>query len=230
MKTALITGASSGIGKATARKLSALGYSLALVARTPEPLQELAAELDAQALPADVSDPDSIAAAITSAAELFGQIDVLVNNAGYAPLLPTAEISIDQWQKILATNLSSVFYATRAVWPIMQRQNGGVIVNISSMSSKDPFMGLGAYGAAKAGVNLLTLATAREGAPHHIRVHAIAPGAVDTPMFRGLMGETPIDTATILTPEVVADAVAALLDSPLRYTAGETIFLKAGPA
>jgi 3-oxoacyl-[acyl-carrier protein] reductase len=233
MKAALVTGASSGIGRATALQLAARGYAVALLARNPANLQAAAREVKtagARALPiaADVSRPADVATAVRQALDAFSRLDLLVNNAGHAPRAPTAAISPDQWQAILDTNLSSVFYATRAVWPTMTAQGGGAIVNVSSMSSIDPFMGLGAYGAAKAGVNLLTLATAREGAPAGIRVYGVAPGAVDTPMLRGVLGDTPLDPALVLQPHDIASVIVAMAEGSPDYVPGQTLCLRAG--
>jgi NAD(P)-dependent dehydrogenase (short-subunit alcohol dehydrogenase family) len=240
MRAALITGASSGIGRAAAVRLAQKGYGVGLVGRRPEALEKMAAEIRsagglARVLPADVSDERQMDAVVRAAHAEFGRMDVLVNCAGYAPLVRLAGLATKEWRKILDTNLSSAFYATRAVWPVMERQftddgTGGVIVNISSMSSKDPFMGLGTYGVAKAGLNMLTLATAREGANVGIRAVGIAPGSVDTPMFRGLMGDAPIEPGSVLAPEDVAAMIADITDGSLRHCSGETLFIHRGPA
>jgi len=232
MPTAIITGAASGIGRATALKLAARNYHLALAGRTQSTLQKVAEEIAATGAPAalvvptDVSREKDIANLIQKTHDKFGRIDVLVNNAGLAPSMPTVDVTPEQWHAILDTNLSSAFYATRLVWPIMKSQPaGGVIINISSMAAKDPFPGLGAYAVAKAGINMLTLITAREGAPHNIRVVAIAPSATDTPMFRNLVGEANVHPEQILKPENIADAILSAIDGPLQYASGDTIYL-----
>jgi NAD(P)-dependent dehydrogenase (short-subunit alcohol dehydrogenase family) len=236
MPTAIVTGASSGIGRATALKLAAMGYNVALAGRTRETLDKVASEIAGAggpktlAVPANVSRLDDVNNLVRRAHEAFGRIDVLVNNAGYAPLVPTHEITPEQWHEVLDTNLSSAFYATRAVWPIMTAQTpkGGVIINISSMAAKDPFPNLGAYGVAKAGINLLTLATAREGDAVNIRVIAIAPGAVDTPMFRSNFGKQ-FGDEFILQPENIADAILSAIDGSLRFSSGDTIYVHRKP-
>jgi NAD(P)-dependent dehydrogenase (short-subunit alcohol dehydrogenase family) len=235
--TAIITGAGSGIGRAAALKFAARRYNVVLAGRTVATLDKVAREIaggggvESLVIAADVSRREDVERLIQQAHQEFGRIDVLVNNAGFAPLIPTHQLTPQQWQEILDTNLSSVFHATRAVWPIMQNQSpkGGVIVNISSMSAKDPFAGLGAYGAAKAAVNLLTLATAREGDPDNIRVIGIAPGAVDTPMFRNLFGDK-IDASHILEPDNIADAILAAVDGSLQYSSGDTIYIHRRPS
>jgi NAD(P)-dependent dehydrogenase (short-subunit alcohol dehydrogenase family) len=237
MRVAIVTGAGSGIGRATALKLASLKYAIALVGRTRSTLEAVDAEAKAAGssktlvIPADVAKVAEVNAMIERVAAECSRIDVLINNAGHAPLVPTHQATPEQWDQILNTNLSSAFYAIRAAWPIMQNQSpkGGVIINISSMAAKDPFPNLGAYGVAKAGLNILTLATAREGAPHNIRVIGIAPGAVDTPMFRGLFGNQ-IDDVHILQPDNIADAILAAIDGGLAYSSGDTIYVHRSPA
>src|SRR6266850_2457131 len=123
------------------------------------------------------------------------------------------------------TNLSSAFYLTRAVWETFKEQHAGCIVNISSMSSRDPLPGFAAYGAAKAGLNLLSLVLAREGAAHGIRSYTIAPGAVETSMFRRMVSKEKWPVEKTLDPADVARVVAQCIDGDLKYTSGEVIFL-----
>ena len=110
-----------------------------------------------------------------------------MNNAGVAPLVSFDQMTESLWQETIETNLTSVFRFSHAVWPMMVSQKGGVIVSVSSESSRDPFPGFTAYAAAKAGVNLFTRALAKEGAAHNIRVHAIAPAGVETAMLRKIV-------------------------------------------
>jgi NAD(P)-dependent dehydrogenase (short-subunit alcohol dehydrogenase family) len=238
--TAIVTGAGSGIGRATALRLAEKGFAVALVGRTRETLESVAGEIRARGaesvvVPADMSKVEEVNEMVRRVVETWGRVDVLVNNAGMAPSVPLAEIEPKLWHEILDSNLSSAFYATRAVWPVMARQyaaekKGGVIVNISSMAAKDPFPGLGAYAVAKVGVNMLSLVSAREGDAVGIRVVAIAPAGVDTPMFRKLMGNRPVDAEQILRPEDVARAIVDVVDGSLCYASGDTIYLHRRPA
>jgi NAD(P)-dependent dehydrogenase (short-subunit alcohol dehydrogenase family) len=139
--------------------------------------------------------------------------------------VPIKDMSIDRWRAVLDTNLSAAFYLARAVWPTFETQKGGVIVNISSMAARDPFPGFAAYGAAKAGLNLFGLALAREGQPINVRVHTVAPGSVETAMFRGIMSAEQWPTDKTLDPAEVARVVAACVHGDLRHTSGEVIYV-----
>ena len=242
MKVVIITGGGSGIGAATAQKLMARGDCVIIAGRDEAKLNALArAQTGASGgiacCPADVSKPEDVQRIIDCALQWKGRIDAVINCAGVAPMLPTYDMTVEQWRNIIDINLSSVFYMTRAVWPVFKKQfaaakeprqpseEAGVIINISSQAARDPFAGLAAYGAAKAGVNLLTLATAREGREIGVRVIAIAPGAVDTPMFRSLPIASKVPARDILNPTSIAEAIAAAIDGGLRYASGETIYI-----
>ena len=224
--TALITGAGRGIGRAAALELAAAGYRLALAARTSEELDETARLAGgALAIPTDISDPQQVDRFIERAMERYGRIDAVVHCAGIAPVRSIQEMSVDEWHQVIDTNLSAAFYLCRAAWPVFRRQKGGVVVNISSVASRDPFEGLAAYGAAKAGVNLLGLSAAREGAKIGVRVHTIAPAATETRMFRQLMTPQQYPPDKTLSPSDVAKVILQCIQGDLRYTSGEVIYL-----
>jgi NAD(P)-dependent dehydrogenase (short-subunit alcohol dehydrogenase family) len=227
---AIVTGAGTGIGRATALRLAGKGFAVALVGRTAATLERVAGEIKAMGgesavVVADVSQWEAVEGMVKQVVERWGRVDVLVNNAGMAPSLPLAEVEPGLWREILDVNLSSAFYTTRAVWPVMRENGGGVIVNISSMAAKDPFPGLGAYAVAKIGVNMLSLASAREGDAVGIRVVAIAPGAVETQMLRKLVDEKSLGAEQVMVPEDVAAAIVDVVDGSLRHCSGETIYL-----
>jgi NAD(P)-dependent dehydrogenase (short-subunit alcohol dehydrogenase family) len=225
-KVCLINGASRGIGRATAVALHHAGWKLVLVARSPEALEKTAAGLaDAICVPGDVTRRSDIAAAIAAGLERFGRIDAAVACAGAAPLAPLAETTDEQFRQAIETNLSHSFYVMRELWPIFLRQGGGAIVNFSSFSARDPFNGFAAYAAAKAGINLMSLVAAREGAAHNIRVHVVAPGAVETEMLRGNFPESMLPPDLALPPESVARVVVQILDGSLACTSGEVIWV-----
>lgn len=228
LPVAILTGAGGGIGRAIAMELSQEGYRLALVGRRRETLEETAEVLSGESLvlPSDVSDAEQIAQTVEDTVNAFGRLDAAIHNAGLAPVRTVEEMTPQEWRAVIDTNLSAAFYLARAAWPTFRKQRDGVIVNISSFSSRDPFPGFAAYGAAKAGVNLLGLALGREGREHGIRVHTIAPAAVETPMFRQIMTTEQFPTEQTLAPEDVARVVAQCVTGDLRHTSGEVIFLQ----
>ena len=222
---AIITGAARGIGKAIAVELKRANYDVVLVSRTVKDLQAAAYDIGGVMIPADVTKPADVEAVVHETLTRFGRIDAVVNNAGMAPVVAVKEMSIDRWRAVLDTNLSAAFYLARAVWPTFEKHKGGVIVNISSMAARDPFPGFAAYGAAKAGLNLFGLALAREGQPINVRVHTVAPGSVETAMFRGIMSAEQWPTDKTLDPAEVARVVAACIHGDLRHTSGEVIYV-----
>lgn len=232
----LISGASRGIGRAVAIALAKLDYRLALIARTRSDLEEtarLAGSADALLLPADVSDAEQARGAVENAAKHFGGLDALVNVAGLAPVRSIEAMTVEEWRDVIDTNLSAVFYLMKYAWPHLRRSPAaeipGVIVNISSLASRDPFNGFAAYGAAKAGLNVMGLVAARAGLADGIVVHTIAPGAVETAMFRQLMTPEQYPPEKTLSPGDVADVVAQCVTGKLRHTSGEVIYLHKTP-
>lgn len=232
-RSAIITGAGRGIGRAAAVELHRLGYALALVSRTQAQLEQTRALLDGSTpvllLPTDVSQSSACSEVVRSAADTFGRLDALVHCAGVAPALAIEHLSDEQWRQILDTNLSSAFYLARAAIPLLGRGGGGVIVNISSPAAVDPFPGFAAYGAAKAGLNVLTRMLAREGARDNIRAHAISPAATETAMFRALLTAEQYPPEKTLTPEDVARVIGHCVTGELRYASGEVISLSKEP-
>jgi NAD(P)-dependent dehydrogenase (short-subunit alcohol dehydrogenase family) len=223
---AIVTGAGKGIGRACAQMLGSRGYRVALIARTKQDLDDAARAIPQHlVIPSDVSKHHQVERAVQMTIERFGRIDALINAAGIAPILTVEETTIDRWHEVIDTNLSATFYACRAVWPVMKKQQSGTIVNISSAAARDPFAGFTAYGAAKAGVNLLGLSLAREGAPHNIHVHTVAPSAVETEMFRKIATKEQYPTEKTLSPEDVAKVVAGCITGNLQHTSGEVIWI-----
>jgi 3-oxoacyl-[acyl-carrier protein] reductase len=231
---ALISGASRGIGRAAAVALARLGYRLALAARTERDLAETARLAgcgtgDVVLLPGDVADAAQAESMVERAAAWFARIDAVVNVAGLAPVRSIVDTSVDQWRAVLDTNLSAAFYLTKFAWPHLKAaataDRHSVVVNISSLASRDPFPGFAAYGAAKAALNVFGLVAAREGQADGIAVHTIAPGAVETAMFRQIMTTDQYSTDKTLTPEAVADVIARCVTGELAHTRGEVIYL-----
>ncbi len=226
-RVAIITGAGRGIGRATATELAKREFRLVLISRNEADLRETAQVSDREAMiaVADVTDAQKLRAVVDQAVGKFGRIDAVVNNAGLAPVRTIEEMTVDEWRSVIDTNLSAAFYLAKAVWPVFKKQNGGVIVDISSAAARDPFPGFAAYGSAKAGLNLLGLSLAREGAPINVRVHTVAPAAVETAMFRTLLSPEQYPTEKTLAPADVASVVADCITGPLAHTSGQVIWL-----
>lgn len=231
---AIITGAGRGIGRAVAQQLNERGYRLVLAARTPADLEhtrrllngpDAPAEATCLIVPTDVAVSEQCEALVRQAADRFGQIDALVHCAGCAPAIAVEQMSPAQWREVMETNLSSAFYLAHAAWPIFRRQESGVVVNVSSLACRDPFPGFAAYGAAKAALNVFSLVLAREGREIGVRVHTVAPGAVETQMFRALMSEKQWPREKTLEPAEVARVIVQCVRGDLRHTSGEVIFL-----
>lgn len=229
-RVAIVTGASSGVGRATAVLLAGAGYDLALVARRRAALEETARSCAGAAaggatplvLPVDLTDAAATRAVIERTLERFGRLDALVNAAGAAPLLPIERVTPAVWRECIDTNLSCVVQLTAAAWPAF-RAGGGVIVNVSSMSSIDPFPGFAIYAAAKVGLNMFTMCTAREGEAMGLRAVALALGAVETPMLRAIFDEATVPRDKTLSPEAVAAVIRDCVTGARAFTSGETV-------
>ena len=193
-RTALVTGAGKGLGRAVALGLAQAGANVALLARTAKDLEAVAAEIvtlgrEAMALPADATRSAEVDGAVAKAVERFGAIDVLVHAAGGSLRKPALEISDDEWESVIASNLDSTFYVCRAVGRVMVARGQGSIINIASAAGLRGRPSNSPYSAAKAGVINLTRALAREWAPSGVRVNAIAPGRFLTPLTEDEMGD-----------------------------------------
>jgi NAD(P)-dependent dehydrogenase (short-subunit alcohol dehydrogenase family) len=200
-KVAVITGGGRGIGRAVALAYAREGARLALCSRTKTELSSAAAELgrlgvEVLALPADVSQPDQVAAFVDNAVAKFGRLDVLVNNAGVAhPEASLLELSLREWDRVLAINLRGVYLVARAVIPHMVRQKGGSVINVSSWLGRDALTGWGAYGVSKWGLEGLTRYLALELKSLRVRVNSVSPGYVATKMtnYGGAKPESVVD-------------------------------------
>lgn len=223
---AIVTGAGRGIGRAAALQLANAGYRIVLVSRTREQIEQTAEMAGGGlAIAADVSRSEDVRRLVSEAVQAYGRVDALVHCAGLAPAVSVEQMTLEQWHAVLDTNLSSAFYLAKELWPVFRRQQGGVIVNISSMASRDPFPGFAAYGAAKAALNTFSLVLAREGREIGLRVHTIAPGAVETEMFRALLSVEQWPPEKTLEAADVARIAVQCVRGDLRYTSGEVIFM-----
>jgi NAD(P)-dependent dehydrogenase (short-subunit alcohol dehydrogenase family) len=182
---AIVTGASSGLGEATAVRLAELGAQVALLARSEADLERVAARIsgaggDAFPQSADLADPAAVVAAAERAASRAGPPRVLVNAAATDAPGPAEEMPVADWQRVVAVNLTAPFLLSRAVFPHMRAAGGGTIVNVSSVAGRRGWARASAYCATKFGLTGLTQALAAEGAPHNIRVISVYPGAMAT--------------------------------------------------
>jgi len=194
-KVVLITGASEGIGLATARRFAEAGAKLALVARSAAKLEALADELkaagaEAISVPSDVSVPEQVKNAVAETVRHYGRIDVLINNAGQSAAGTVADVDPDHLRQIIDLNIFGPLIAMQAAIPIMRKHGGGLIINVSSMVSKMRLPGLGAYAATKAALNLLSDTARGELAPDNIRVITIFPRMTATDFGAHSLGRT----------------------------------------
>lgn len=222
---ALITGATEGIGRAIAFALGHAGYRLGVTARTPSRIRALLDDLDRAGLtasgrPADVGVESDVRDMVAEVTRALGTVDVLVNNAGIALLKPFAQLTLDEWDSTMATNLRSLFLVTREVLPAMRERRRGAIVNIASLAGRNGFAGGAAYCASKHAVLGFGRALLMEVRKENIRVITICPGSVDTLLIRNQTVLTP-DMARILQPEDVAATVLSALALPDRATVSE---------
>ena len=237
-KTVIITCAGRGIGFAIATKLAEAGYDLALIDIMEETVKEAAASLpgDGRYLPlvANVSDWDSVQAAVKTAAEELGNVYGMVNNAGITRDALLVRMQPEAWQQVLDVNLTGTFYFTKAVAPLMMRQKIGRIVNIASVIGLVGNAGQANYAASKAGVIAMTKSVARELGGRAITCNAIAPGFIATEMTDGLpdqvkqqmMAQVPLKKFG--GPDDVANAVKFLLSQDAAYITGQTITVDGG--
>ena len=232
-RVALVTGASSGLGRATAVALAEGGADVALVARGEADLRETEEAVSragrrALVLPTDLADEAETSRAVEKTVEAFGGVDVLVNAAGTDAPGPVAELGVEGWDRTLAVNLRAPFLLSRAAFPHMRRAGGGTIVNVSSVAGKKGWANASAYCASKFGLAGFTQALADEGREHGIRAVILYPGAMATnwgtwsPEERG-DGETEAPPTEVLPPERVADFIAWFAASPPEFVLTEGI-------
>ncbi|MFC8536000.1 SDR family NAD(P)-dependent oxidoreductase [Streptomyces sp. NPDC057249] len=231
-RTALVTGGASGIGLALAHRLAGAGASVVVADYNEVSAREAAAALEsaggrAAAVAMDVTDPASVEAGVRFAVDTFGALHLAVNNAGIGgPRNPTGEYPVADWDRVVATNLSGVFYSMRHELPAIVAAGGGAIVNMSSILGTNGFAGSPAYVAAKHGVVGLTKTAALEYAAQNVRINAVGPGFIDTPLLRDTEGPARDHLISLHpagrlgTSEEVAELAAFLLSDRASFIHG----------
>ncbi|MBV1866210.1 MAG: SDR family oxidoreductase [Rhodobacteraceae bacterium] len=234
-KVALVTGAARGIGLATARAFMELGWRVVLLDIDSETLAAAEVPAGALRLVCDVAEPEQVAAAFAQISEHFGRLDALVNNAGIADFMPIEETDFATWSRILAVNLTGPFLCTQAATPLMQKNGGGAVVNIASISGLRASTLRTAYGTSKAGVIQLTKQQAAELGNQGIRVNAVAPGPVDTAMAKKVHGpEIRVDYHNSIplnrygTETEIAEAILFLCSDKASYVNGQVLAVDGG--
>jgi NAD(P)-dependent dehydrogenase (short-subunit alcohol dehydrogenase family) len=240
MQTAVVTGASRGIGEATARALDRAGYRVAIVGREAETLDTVAAGLGNEpvVIPADLAAADAPAAIAAAALEQLGHVDALVNNAAAAARLATVDTDAALIDHLLAVNVRAPLLLIAALVPSMADRGQGSIVNISSVSGLVGTPNRAAYAASKAALDGATRSLAIELGPRGIRVNSVAPGVVDTALWEknkaipgvveGVEAQTPLRRWA--TPDDIADVIVFLASDAARFVTGETISADGGMA
>lgn len=239
-RTALVTGASRGIGAAIARALDRAGARVAVAARGSAELDAVAAQLrnEPVVFATDLADPDEPARLAAEASERLGRVDVLVNNAAVAARAPTVELDAALVDRLYAVNVRAPLLLIAALVPKMIEQGSGVIISMSSVSAVVGTPRRAAYAATKGAVDAATRSLAIELGPHGIRVNSVAPGIVDTDMWArnkaipGVVEQTEALTplGRWATPEEIADVVTFLASDAARFVTGETVSVDGGLA
>ena len=232
-KVALVTGASSGIGRATALALAGAGARVAAVARRADRLQSLVSDIgrdSAVAVEADVTDEAAIKRAVADVHARWGRLDVLVNNAGVMLLGPIENADTEDWRRMMDTNVLGLMYATHAALPILRAQGSGDVVNISSTAGRTARAGVGAYNASKWAVNAFSEALRQECVPHRIRVTVIEPGIVATELREHITHpgakadiEKRAQSLTQLQSEDIAAAILYAVSQPAHVCVNEIL-------
>ncbi|MDM5332088.1 3-ketoacyl-ACP reductase [Ureibacillus composti] len=233
-KTAFITGAARGIGKATALHLAKEGVNIGLIARTESALKEVASEIEGLGVKvayaiADVSSKEQVEAAVASLTNDLGTTDILINNAGVASFAPVLEMEPEEWKKIIDVNVMGTYYVTRAVLPQLIEKNGGDIINISSTNGLGGAATASAYSASKFAVIGFTESLAQEVRRNNIRVSALTPSTVATDLALDLNLIKENNETKIMQPEDIAEFIVSQLKLNPRVYVKTASFIATNP-
>ena len=234
-KVIVITGASSGLGEATAKHLSELGATVVMGARRKDRIQSLADELGksggkALAKATDVTNAEQVKALVDAAVEAYGRVDVLLNNAGLMPLSPLEELKLDEWNRMIDVNIKGVLYGIAAALPHMKRQRSGHIINVSSVAGHKIFPGSALYSATKAAVRVISEGLRQEVKEYSLRTTIISPGAVKTELLEHISveGIQKVNKEYVnqvgLSPSAFARLIAFVVSEPEDVDINEILF------
>jgi clavulanate-9-aldehyde reducatase len=239
-RVAVVTGASSGIGEATARALSAAGASVALGARRTDRLEALASGLEGETLvrAVDVSDEEQAREFVQAAHDELGGLHILVNNAGVMLLGPVADADTEDWRRMISVNLLGLLYCTHAALPLMTESGGGDIVNVSSVAGRRADAGAAVYNMTKFGVHAFSEALRQEALHAGIRVTTVAPGFVETelqghnrnPLVKQAMERAREQIGEVLHAQDIAEAIAHAVTRPPHVCVNELVVRPTGQA
>lgn len=237
-KVALVTGASSGIGAATAKKLAAAGVKVGLAARRLDRLRTLAGEIrdaggESLELEMDVTDQAAVERGVRALADRFGTIDIVFANAGLMPISDIASLKVDEWHRMVDVNVKGLFNTVAAVLPILREKKSGHIVTTSSIAGRKTFPGLGVYCASKHAVAAFTDILRMEVAPkYNIRVTCVQPGAVESELFEHITDanyrqrmEGLKEQMTFLKADDIGDSIVYALQAPARVDLAEMFIM-----
>ena len=227
-KVAVVTGGSKGIGKAIAFGLAAAGAKVVLAARTPEPLEQVAAGLreggaEALAVPTDVTDAAAVQGLVQKTLDIYQRVDILINNAGIGRFGTVVDFTPSDWDAVINSNLKAIYLCTQSALAPMLAQGEGQIINVLSIAAKVPFEASSAYCAAKAGALAFTKVLASEVRQQNIRVTAVLPGSVHTPFWDDIPQHP--DFEQMLKPDHVADTVVSVCQQPSGMVTEEIVVM-----
>ncbi|MEM8672347.1 MAG: SDR family oxidoreductase [Cyanobacteria bacterium P01_G01_bin.67] len=233
---AIVTGASSGIGKATALTFAQSGIEVALVSRSAEKLEAVASEIQLRTstkvkiYPIDLAIINQVSQQIAAICSSFGPVDILVNNAGMGYTNALAKTTLDDWQKVLELNLTSVFQCVQGVLPQMRSRSSGTIINVASIAAFNAFPEWGAYSVSKAGLVALGKTLSVEERGNGIRTVTISPGSVNTPIWDTESVHADFNREAMLTAEIVAQSILHTALLPPQAVVEEMIVMPSGGA
>lgn len=234
---AIVTGASSGIGKATALAFARSGIEVALVSRSADKLTAVKEEIltsdnpvKVGVYPLDLAVVEQVKQQISQICTEFGEIDILVNNAGMGYTNSLYATSLEDWQRVINLNLTSVFQCIQAILPQMRSRGRGTIINVASIAAFNAFPDWGLYGISKAGLVALSKALSVEERQHGIRTVTISPGSVNTPIWDTDTVQADFNRSAMLTPEIVAQSILHTALLPHQAVVEEMIVMPSGGA